>query len=80
MGLRGRETVQALPSVEETVRSLVQRLHTNFPNPVPRRRSTTERDDVIRDKYAGGLSIPKLAREYRLSRARIHQILHRRHR
>ena len=80
MGLRGRETVHMLPSVEDTVRSLVQRLHISFPSSAPRKPSTAERDDVIRDKYAGGLSIPKLAREYRLSRARIHQILHRRHR
>lgn len=80
MGLRGRETVHALPSVEETVRSLVYRLYITFPSFALRRRSTAERDDIIREKYAGGLSIPKLAREYRLSRARIHQILHRRHR
>lgn len=80
MGLSGRETVHTLPSVEDTIRSLVQRLHISFPSSAPRRRSTAERDDVIRSKYADGLSIPKLAREYRLSRARIHQILHRRHR
>ena len=72
--------MHALPSVEDTVRSFVQRLNSIFPSSPPRRLSTAERDDVIRDRYASGLSIPKLAREYRLSRARIHQILHRRHR
>jgi Mor family transcriptional regulator len=72
--------VHALPSVEETVCSLVQRLHITFPRSATRRYDTVERDDTIRAKYATGLSIPKLAREYRLSRARIHQILHRRHR
>ncbi len=80
MGLRRRETVHTLPSVEDTVRNLVQRLHISFPGSATRRYYTGERDDTIRAKYATGLSIPKLAREFRLSRARIHQILHRRHR
>jgi Mor family transcriptional regulator len=80
MGLWGRGTVHTLASVEETVRSLIERLHITFPSSVPRRLATAERDDAIRDRYAGGLSIPKIARDYRLSRARIHQVLHRRHR
>lgn len=72
--------MHALPSEDKTVLSLVQRLYISFPSAPPRRFSIADRDDVVREKYSAGLSIPKLAREYCLSRARIHQILHRRHR
>jgi hypothetical protein len=35
------------------------------------------RNEVIRDRYAEGESLSALAREYALSPARIHQIVHR---
>jgi len=40
----------------------------------------SERNLTIRKLYGEGLSIPKLARQFGLSNARVHQILHGRNR
>ena len=72
--------MQPLESMEDIVRSFVQRLHITFPRPNTGGHSTAERDNGIGEKYAGGLNIPKRAREYGVLRACIQQILHRGHR
>jgi hypothetical protein len=73
---------QGLPTpvctpVDEAATSLVGLLY-NSPYQVskPHNISDPKRNSEIRARYAqGGWSIPKLAREYGISNARVHQIL-----
>jgi len=73
---RGFEHI-SVPPLEEAVKSVLSVLYAPPYQPImPHNTPQPERNAEIRARYAeGGWSIPMLAREYRLSNARIHQIL-----
>ncbi len=60
---------------------MVSRLYAEFPDPLRLNFNDhleADRNDLIREKHDNGISISKLAQEFDLSKARVHQILHRR--
>jgi hypothetical protein len=67
-------------SVKEAIWTSLKRLYYNIPSKIELVLSIERRDEEIRERYAKGESIPKLAVAYELSNARIHQILHHRQR
>ena len=64
---------------EEAVSALVNRLYPGSPTPLsPQSQSTpkkVDRNAEIRARYAAGMSVPDLAREYGISKNRVYQIL-----
>jgi DNA invertase Pin-like site-specific DNA recombinase len=64
---------------EEAVASLVKRLYPGAPPSStaqsPRTRKKRNRNADIRARYAQGVSVPDLAKEYGISRNRVYQIL-----
>ena len=65
-----------VPDVESGVAALLERLYLNpLRLPIPQNSPKTDRNTEIRALYANGLSIPKLARQFGISNARVHQIL-----
>ena len=67
-------------NLKEAIRASLKRLYYNIPSKIELVLSFELRDEEIRERYAKGESIPKLAVAYGLSNARIHQILHHRQR
>jgi hypothetical protein len=65
-------------TLEEAVSTLLKRLHDNALITTPKSRRTqpkTERNAEIRRLYAEGHSVPDLAKQFRISAARVYQIL-----
>jgi len=66
-------------SFEEAVSALVNRLYPGSAAPsAPQSQSTpkkVDRNAEIRARYAAGMSVPDLAREYGISKNRVYQIL-----
>lgn len=64
---------------EEAVSSLVKRLYPeSLPSPTahaPNTRKKRNRNSEIRARYAQGISVPDLARQYGISKNRVYQIL-----
>jgi hypothetical protein len=66
-------------TLEEAVSCLVNRLYSGSPaSPSSRSQSTSKkvvRNVEIRARYAQGVSVPDLAREYGISKNRVYQVL-----
>jgi hypothetical protein len=64
---------------EEAVFFLVNRLYPGSPTPPPPQSPSTpkkvDRNAEIRARYAAGMSVPDLAKEYGISKNRVYQIL-----
>jgi len=66
-------------TLETAISSLISRLYIDLPLPAsPQSQATpkqADRNADIRARYAAGISVPELARDYGISKARVYQIL-----